>query len=158
VIPFLRCFNLFLSKQVLIAYDKEKLYVKSLVVSGVIFICATLVLSYLYKDVGASIAMVAYEGSLLALNYYYTRTTDPVLKVFDWTSALHALLGSALFIPMIIAFRRWMEADALFLFISIASCCVIYVLFQLFVLRNEFMLSLRSWSIQRLGLFQKRNK
>ena len=41
VVPFLRCYNLFLSKQVLLAYNNEKLYVKSLMISGAIFICST---------------------------------------------------------------------------------------------------------------------
>jgi O-antigen/teichoic acid export membrane protein len=158
-VPFLRCNNLFLSKQVLIAYNNEKLYVKSLIISGAIFICSTLVLSTLFNDVGASISMVIYEFSLLALNYYYSRKTDSILNIFDATSVLHALIGSLLFIPLVFLFRRWMQPDAVYLIVTIAACGILYVLFQLFVLRNEFMLTLRTWSLNYLGIaFQKRNK
>jgi len=158
IVPFLRCYNLFLSKQVLIAYDKERLYVRSLLASGVVFVCATLVLSFWYKDVGASISMVIYESLLVALNYYYAKKTDASLQVFDWLSVLHALFGSLLFIPIVVLFRRWLETDALILALTIGSCCIVYLLFQLFVLRNEFMISLRTWSVQYLGFSQKRHK
>lgn len=158
IVPFLRCYNLFLSKQVLIAYDKEKLYVRSLLVSGLVFVCATLILSSLYKDVGACASMVIYESSLIALNYYYAKKTDALLRVFDWISVLHALLGSLLFIPIVMLFRRWLEVNTLFLVLTISSCCLVYLFFQLFVLRNEFMISLRTWSVQYLGFSQKQDK
>jgi len=159
LVPFLRCYNLFLSKQVLIAYDKEKLYVRSLLISGLIFVAATLLLSSLFRDRGASIAMLLYESCLVAFNYYYARKLDAKLKVFDWRSLRDAIAGALLFIPMIFLLRRWMQTDWLFLSVIIGACAVVYVLFEAFVIRNELMLSLRAWGSEYLLVqFQKRHK
>ena len=155
VVPFLRCYNLFLSKQVLIAYDNEKLYLKSLFISGLIFIAATLVLSYFLRDVGASIAMVIYETSLLVFNYYYVKKTDRILKVFDWKSVTQAVAGAAIFVPVIFLSRRWMETDWLWLCLVIGSSAILYISFQLFVLKNEMLTSLRVSGMKYLNQLQQ---
>jgi len=144
IVPFLRCYNLFLSKQVLIAFDHEKLYLRSLLYSGGIFVIVTLVLSYLFQDVGASIAMVMYECLLLLFNYYYVRKIDQALKVFHWNSMLQALAAAAVFIPLIFLAKRWTNVDWLWLSALIGVCAFVYVSFLLFVLKNELMVSLRS--------------
>jgi O-antigen/teichoic acid export membrane protein len=156
IVPFLRCYNLFLSKQVLIAYDNEKLYLKSLFITGMIFIIATLILSYFFRDIGASIAMVIYETSLLLFNYYYVRKTDRQLKVFDWKSFVHALAGAAIFVPLIFLTRGWIETDWIWLCIIIGSSAVLYVSFQLFVLKNELMLSLRASGVKYFNQLQQK--
>jgi O-antigen/teichoic acid export membrane protein len=159
IVPFLRCYNLFLSKQVLIAYDKEKLYLKTLFMSGLICVIATLLLSYYLKDVGASIAMVIYESCLLIFNYYFVRKTDRLIKVFDWKSFIHALAGACLFMPLILFAQKWMKADWIWLTGIIGTCVLIYVLFQLFVLRNELMIGLRTWGLKYISnQFQKNDK
>ena len=153
VVPFLRCFNLFLSKQVLIAYDNERFYVKSLLLSGSIFVVATLFLSNQFQDVGASIAIVLYEACLVIFNYYFVKRTDNNLTVFDWKSMLEALAGSAIFVPLIFLARTWMFADWLWLSLVIGLCALVYILFLLFVLRNELMMSLRVSGIKYLNQF-----
>ncbi|HYJ38608.1 MAG TPA: flippase [Chitinophagaceae bacterium] len=159
IVPFLKCYNLFLSKQVLIAYDNEKLYLRSLFASGIIFVLATVLLSYFLKDVGASIAMVIYETCLLFFNYYFVKKTDSTLKVFDWKSVLHALAGAAIFIPLIIFSQRWMEADWLWLTLVIGVSAFAYILFQVFVLKNELMIGLRRWGLKYVSnSFQKNDQ
>ena len=151
IVPFLRCYNLFLSKQVLIAYDQERLYLKSLLITAIVFVPATLLLSYYFQDVGASVSMVVYEGTLLLLNYFYARKVDSSLKIFEWKSIIHGIAGAALFVPIILLARQWREPDWLWLTVVILTATIVYLLFQLFVLRNELMLSLRAWSIQYLN-------
>ncbi len=159
IVPFLRCYNLFLSKQVLIAYDNEKLYLRSLLITGVIFILTTLILSSLFKDVGASTAMVVYEGSLLIFNYYYVRKTDAGLRVFEWKSILHALIGSLLFVPLVILARQWTAPGWLWLSLVVIVSAFVYLLFQIYIIRNELMINLRAWGVNYLyHKFQKRTK
>jgi len=155
MVPFLRCYNLFLSKQVLIAYDNERLYLRSLFLSGLIFVAATISLSYLFKDKGASVAMVIYESSLLFFNYYYVKKTDRSLKVFDLKSVMQALAGAAIFVPLIFLARQWLHIDWLWLFVIIGASAVVYLSFLLFVLKNEIMMSLRSSGLKYLHQLQQ---
>ena len=155
MVPFLRCYNLFLSKQVLIAYDNERLYLRSLVLSGLIFVTATISLSYLFKDKGASVAMVIYESSLLFFNYYYVKKTDRNLKVFDLKSVMQALAGAAIFVPMIFLARQWLQTDWLWLCMIIGASTIVYISFLLFVLKNEIMMSLRSSGLKYLHQLQQ---
>ena len=155
IVPLLRCYNLFLSKQVLIAYDHERLYLRSLFFSGVIFVVATIFLSYFFKDVGASISMVVYESSLLLFNYHYVRKLDQGLKVFDWKSILQAIAGAAIFVPLIFLAKSWMDADWLWLCVLIGVCAAVYISFLLFVLKNELLVSLRSSGIRYFHQLQQ---
>ena len=148
LVPFLRCYNLFLSKQVLIAYDRERLYLKSLLITGIVFVPTTILLSYYFQDVGASISMVVYEAVLLLFNYFYVRKIDSSLKVFEWKSVMHAVAGALLFLPIILLARQWKEPDWIWLTVVILASTIIYLLFQLFIIRNELMMSLRAWGIQ----------
>ena len=142
VIPFLKCYNLFLSKQILIAYDKEKLYLKSLLICGLLFIAATLLLSSVWDDRGACYAMVLYESVLIILNYAYVKQTARSLLVFDWKTFGHAIIGTILFVPLIFVLKPYSWPTGLLLAIIIVSSAVIYCLFQVFVTRNELMVSL----------------
>jgi O-antigen/teichoic acid export membrane protein len=155
VVPFIRCYNLFLSKQVLMAYDNERLYLKSLLFSGLIFVASTIILSYLYQDKGASVAMVLYECSLLIFNYYFVKKTDRHLKVFDWKSVVQAILGAAVFVPLIFLARRWLHADWLWLCLIIGTCAAVYMSFLLFVLKNELMISLRVTGLKYFDRLQQ---
>jgi len=127
------------------------LYLKSLLITAIVFVPATLLLSYYFQDVGASVSMVVYEGTLLLLNYFYAKKVDSALKIFEWKSIIHGIAGAALFVPIILLARQWREPDWLWLTVVILTATIVYLLFQLFVLRNELMLSLRAWGIQYLN-------
>jgi len=73
------------------------------------------------------------------------------LKIFEWKSIIHGIAGAALFVPIILLARQWREPDWLWLTVVILTATIVYLLFQLFVLRNELMLSLRAWGIQYLN-------
>lgn len=81
--PILKAYNHFLSKQVLTAHNREKLYLKSLFVASIFFLVLILFLGYYFADTGASYAIVFTELLMLAMNYYYVRTAFLHLQVFD---------------------------------------------------------------------------
>lgn len=146
VIPILKCYNLYLSKQVLLAYDREKLYVRSLLIAGVLFIGGTLILSSMYQDVGACYAMVGYEAILVVMNLFYVRKTAGHLKIYDWKVLMQAVFGIALFVPIRYFFDKWDEVTWVSLSIVIILCAILYLLFQVFVMQNELF---HAWSLSR---------
>ena len=151
IYPILKAYNLFLSKQILIAHNEEKLYLRSLVTGGLLFIPITLLLSYFYADKGACIAMLMAEIIILLMNYYYVKQTVPDLKVFDHTSIVHALAGSLLFVPVIYFTGSVTQSDRfLVLIISIPVCVILYFLVQIFIIRNAFMLLLKGSMLRYL--------
>jgi O-antigen/teichoic acid export membrane protein len=144
IFPFLRAYNLFLSKQILIAHNQEARYLRSLVTGGLLFVPLTLTLSYFYADKGASYAMVISEVVILAMNYFYVRQTLPQLKVFDGTSIYQAMVGCLLFLPAAYVVNRLSGNDHLLvLLIAIPLCVILYFFMQAYIIRNTFVLFLK---------------
>ncbi len=141
LLPFIKAYSVLLSKQVLIANDREKLFLRSVIVGGVLFIVLTLLLSYFYQDKGACIAIMIAEGVIMGFNYYYARQTAPFLSLFHWRTAGEALTGSLLFIPIVWLVERIHASPAVVLGVAVASCITVYFLFLLFILRNAFVRS-----------------
>jgi len=149
VFPLLKSYNHFLSKQVLIAHNRERLYLHSLIVTSLVFIVLILILSYQYADSGASYAIMLAEALLLLINLYYVRKTAIHLNVFDMRTFLDALIGASLFIPIIYLVRNLVPSPLAILIISIAACVVVYIGVQAYVIRNHFMLTLKGIIIRR---------
>ncbi|MBC7826237.1 MAG: oligosaccharide flippase family protein [Chitinophagaceae bacterium] len=147
--PLLKSYNHFLSKQVLISHNRERLYLNGLVVTSVVFVFLMLFLSYKYADSGASYAIMLAEILLLLINYYYVRKTSTDLQVFDLRTFIHALVGASLFIPVVYLIRKLIPSPLPVLIISMGSCFFVYVIIQAFVIRNNFMLILKDVFIRR---------
>ena len=147
--PFLKSYNLFLSKQVLISHNRERLYLNGLLVTSLVFVFLMLFLSYKYADSGASYAIMLAEILLLVINYYYVRKTSMHLQVFDLRTFIHALIGASLFIPVVYLIRKVIPSPLLVLIISISSCFIVYVVIESFVIRNGFMVILKDAVIRR---------
>ncbi|AXY74442.1 flippase [Paraflavitalea soli] len=136
--PLLRTCNLFLSKQVLIAWGKEKLYLRSSIAGSLAFIVLSLLLSRYWADVGACCAIVAAEVTTLVINYYYARRVAGELQLFETKELSHAFGSALVFIPVIWGIQQLAQAPLLVLLLSIAACIVVYGLVQFFVMRNHF--------------------
>ena len=147
--PLLKSYNLFLSKQVLISHNRERLYLNGLLVTSLVFVFLMLLLSYKYADLGASYAIMFAEILLLVINYYYVRKTSMHLQVFDLRTFIHALIGASLFIPVVYLIRKVIPSPLLILIISISSCFIVYVVIESFVIRNGFMVILKDAVIRR---------
>ena len=149
--PFIRAYNLFLSKQILIPYDKEKLFLKSLVAGSSVFIILTLVLSAKYGDEGACIAILVAEMVTLLFNYVYVKRTAASLHVFDSRMLGHALLGAVLFVPVIYLIRLQWQADWKILVFSILACALVYTLVLFYFLNNTFTATIKAAAMKMLG-------
>lgn len=136
--PLLRTFNLFLSKQILIAYGKEKLYLRGSIVGSLAFIVLSLLLSGYFADVGACCAIVAAEAVTLLMNYYYARKVAGDLQLFEGKGLLHAGGSALIFIPVVLGIQQLTNSPLLVLLLSIASCILVYGLMQFLVMRNHF--------------------
>jgi O-antigen/teichoic acid export membrane protein len=147
--PFLKSYNLFLSKQILISHNHEKLYLNTLIVSSSIFVFLMLFFSSMYADTGASFAIIITEFLVLIMNYNYVRNTARHLLVFDVRTFIHAILGAALFIPIVYLIRMIIPSPLFVMILSIGSCFMVYMIFQSFVMRNDFMTILKDIAIRR---------
>lgn len=149
IFPLLKSYNHFLSKQVLISHNRERLYLNSLIITSLVFVVLMLVLSYQYADSGASCAIMLAEVLLLLINFYYVRKTSLHLNVFDTRTFVDALIGASLFIPIIYVVRNLVSSPLGILVISISACLVIYIGVQTYVIRNRFMLTLKGIIVRR---------
>jgi len=136
--PMLRGYNLFLSKQVLIPYNKERLYLTSLASGGALFIPLTLLLSHLYADIGACYALLGAEVLTLSMNYRYAKRTDPLLSLFDQKGFFQCLVCAVLFFPVVMLLRFWLDSALMIIIVSIIICALFYFASLTFVFRNEF--------------------
>ena len=148
--PFIRAYNLFLSKQILIPYDKEKLFLKSLVAGSSVFIVLTLILSAKYGDKGACVAILVAEMVSLLINYYYVKRTAVSLHVFDSRMLTHSLLGAILFIPVIYLVRLQWQADWKILVYSIVGCVLVYIIVLFYIVNNTFTATIKAAALKML--------
>ncbi|MGZ5190543.1 MAG: flippase [Flavisolibacter sp.] len=148
--PILKSYNHFLSKQVLISHNRERLYLNSLLITSLVFVALMLILSYRFADTGASYAIILAEILLLVINYYYVRKTSTYLRVFDVPTFIHAVIGASLFVPLVYLIRRTVPSHLLVLILSIVSCIIVYVGIQSFVIRNEFMVIIKNVVLRRV--------
>lgn len=143
IYPFLKGTGLFLSNPVLIAHHKEKNFLRNLVAGTILFIAAALVLGYYYSDTGVCIALVVTEAVMLFANYLSVKKNLPSLPIFDSRTMMHALLGSAFFIPLIYLIRSGTNSGIAILVTGIAGCSILYALF-LIMIRNSFALHIKT--------------
>ena len=138
IYPFLKGLGIFLSNPVLIAHNKERIYLRNLIAGVCLFVILAPFLDFYYGYSGACIALIFVESLIVALNYLSVKKLLPGLKIFDNETLLHALLGSSLFVPFVRFIKSEIVSDFGKLGISLIGCSCIYILFLFFVVRNNF--------------------
>lgn len=153
LLPLIKAYSVLLSKQVLVANDREKLFLRSVMVGGILFVVLSLTLSYCYADRGACMAILTAELVVMGINYYYARRTAPFLLLFHWRTAGEAVAGSLLFIPVVWVLKTMYSSPVIVVAASFVICLSGYFLFQLFILRNAFVRSVYKdgWAFLRAG-------
>lgn len=127
--PFLKAFGLFLNKQLLMPFDKEKLVLRGLTVGMIVFILLTIPLSYYFADRGMSVSIVLSELAVVIMNVFYIRVGGVRIFKVVFTSLLHAVLGTLFFLP-VVYFTEQVSADLLVqLVLAIVLCIVFYFAF-----------------------------
>ncbi len=135
--PLLKGISLFLSNPVLIAHDLEKVFLKNLLFSSLLFIPLSLLAGWYYGDKGMCAALVLTEAILIAGNYLSVRRHLPQLRLFHYRHFRDALLGCLLFIPVKYLLDIISISGSARLVSVIAACLLLYILLLL-LLRNNF--------------------
>jgi O-antigen/teichoic acid export membrane protein len=154
VFPFLKGVSLFLSNPVLIAHHREKVFLRNLVAGTLLFIAAALLLGSYYADTGICMALVGAELFMVVINYVSVRRLFPALTVFDVKALVHALVGSSVFIPVVLLVKNNIVSDWGRLLVIIPVCIVLYSLF-LFLVKNNLALQVKNILA---GVFIKKTK
>jgi O-antigen/teichoic acid export membrane protein len=149
--PFLKLLSLFISKQVLIANNKEKLSMLSLLAGCIALVTLMPILSFYFASGGACIAIMITELVILLMNCYYAKKMDAGLRIFDLTCFLKSCAGVLVFIPIIFLLKKYTGEGILFLLLSLLTCFMLYIFLQLFVLRNNFAIYLNTIIVQYLS-------
>lgn len=139
--PFLKAFGLFLNKQLLMPFDKEKFVLRGLTVGMLVFIGSTIPLSYYFADRGMSISIMLSELAVVVMNVFYTRDSGVKISKVVYTSCLHAGFGALCFVP-VIYFAEQISADLLVQLILAIVLCVVLYFIVLILVRNTLALRL----------------
>lgn len=134
--PVLSTFNMYVSKQLLQAYDAERYNFRSLLIGAAVLLIATYFLSARYQAAGAAAALLIAETVTLSINLVYAFRLHSSLRIFDMKTTGHIFLGAMLFAPFI-AGLRWLGFGQFVLLITgIAGSVFIYFLWMIFVART----------------------
>ena len=139
LLPFVKTYGLFLSKQILMSYNRDKLYLQALITGSILYIFLTLGFSWYWQDAGACYALITAESIVLAICYYYVKNKIPTLKVFDMATFFQSLITAALFIPIIKLLNAHIASPAIIILLSVIICIPLYFLVQLFIMKNKLL-------------------
>ena len=134
--PLIKAIGLFLNKQVLLPFDKERLVLRSLLITVAIFVPLAFTLSYFYSFEGACVAIIIAEAITTALNFYYVQKLGKGINVFDPRTILHAITGTLFFIPLVLTLRTTGLELLPTVLLSAFGCIAIYTAWLLAV-RNK---------------------
>ena len=144
VFPLLKILSLFMSKQVLVANNNERRYLKNLAAGCLVFCMLTPLLSFYFADQGACYAILITEAVILILNCYYAARTLPEIQIFDFKSLLYAGLSTLIFVPVVLLVRWYAMAELWILVWSVILCTITYFVIQAYIIRDSFALSLKA--------------
>lgn len=139
--PLVKAFGLFLNKQVLMPHNEEKLVLRALFLTMIVFIPLVLILSYYYSFIGTCIAIMIAELFNSCMNFYYAKKVDQGLEVFSISNIIHSLTGSLIFIPVIFLLDNVITDRIMMTVVSVIACAIVYLAWMLIV-RNKATLAL----------------
>jgi O-antigen/teichoic acid export membrane protein len=152
--PFLKAFGLFLNKQLLMPFDKEKLVLRGLTIGMIVFILFTIPLSYFYADKGMSISIMVSELAVVIMNVFYIRESGVKISKVVRSSFLHAVLGTLFFLPVIYLTEQ-VSPDLLVQLVAAMVLCILLYFAFLALIKNTLVISfIQSWHFQ---IHKKRN-
>lgn len=137
LLPFIKTYSLYLSKQILMSHGKEKLFLYSLIAGNIVYVLLMPGFSYYLNDRGACYAMVLAEIIILVISYIYVKRTFPGLKIFDVVIFLQSVLATLLFIPVIWLLKMYITSPVILLLLAVLICTSMYFLMQWLVLKNK---------------------
>ncbi|HEU4471421.1 MAG TPA: oligosaccharide flippase family protein [Flavisolibacter sp.] len=155
--PLVKAYSLFLNKQILMTYDKEKLILRGLALGAFVFLVLAFPLCYYFADKGMSFAIMGSELTVLLYNMQAVQRLGTHLRVLEQRTALEALAGSLLFVPIVWA-GQWIESGLLAIMAEVLACLAVYALFLFFIARNRIALHIAHSFFPTLSLFKTSNR
>ena len=135
--PFIKSYSIFLSKQILISYQLDKLVLQNFFAGSLIFLLLGYFFSIKWLDKGMCAATMLTELAVVVLNYYYAKRRLPLsIQLFDTRSFLYALISSVPFIGFYFLSKNFWQNSLVILFVSAPLCVVFYFLAQKLVFKN----------------------
>lgn len=140
--PLLRCYSLFLSNPILIGHQKEKLFLRNLAASSIVFFMLAIAGSFYLADYGLCLALIGSDLFLVIVNYYSVRRTIPYLQLFSLRVVWQSLVAALLFVPVVYFIFEYSNDALTRLWMSVLVCVFVYFLVLMFVFKNQALRSL----------------
>lgn len=137
--PLIKAYSLFLNKQLLMPYDKEKLVLKGLWIGVLVFLVTTFPLSYYYADRGTSIAIMVSEIATFICYLVWIPKPAGKISFFNARMLTDTVLASLLFIPVVYFTENSFENNIVTFVFQIFTCVAVYFVF-LFIAKNKMFL------------------
>jgi O-antigen/teichoic acid export membrane protein len=139
ILPCIIGFGHLFAFQILIPSDKTKEVFIAMLVGLITSAVLNFIITPLYQEIGASIACVITEVSVTLVYFYYCA------KLFSfkypWKFLGQSLAASLVFIPLAIGLKEITTNIFIYTAVVIISCVVSYILIQLYVFKNTFLLN-----------------
>ena len=150
--PFLKCYSMYLTKQMLQPFGHDKLVVKGLLAGFIVLVVSMFVLCPFWFDAGASVSLILSEAVAAAYFTWWLRKRYAHIQLFDFVTLLQAAGASLLFIPIVYITRRIGIHNLPQFFIMVAACIIVYFVVQLVICRNKILLQIYQSALKTIGL------
>ena len=139
VLPLLVGFGHFFAFQILIPAEKNKQVFIAMLAGLLISAVLNFSLAPFYQEKGAAIATIVTEIGVTLIYFYYTNS---VFKFkYPWPFLGQSIIASITFIPLVLGVKMMTGNIYLIAVLSVVGCSILYIMMQLYVFKNKFLLS-----------------
>lgn len=143
VFPLLKSYSLFQRNEILLPYQEEKLYVKSLLSGAITFIALAVLLCPWYGDVGASISVIAAELVVIVCNAIFIWRMGKMTQRIEWKMIAQTVAASLLFVPVIMLLKMATTNEYIVVSAGIITCTLLYAVLQTLIFKNPLAVEVR---------------
>jgi len=150
--PFIKCYSLYLTKQMLQPFGHDKLVVKGLLAGVIVLVISMAILCPFWQDAGASVSLILSELVIAAYFTWWLRKRYAHIQLFDFITLLQAAGTSLLFIPIVFITQRMGIHTLPQFFVMVLACIIVYFVVQLAVCRNKLLLQIYQSALKAIGI------
>lgn len=133
--PLVKSLSIFLSKQLLLPYDKEKRVLNSLLLGAIAFVASIVPFCYWWGGIGASLALIFSEILILGATVIYTFSIHKKILLVNVKTVMASVSGAVIFLLPAYLFNSLSHSGWVRMTGTILSCMLIYILLTLFVFK-----------------------
>lgn len=150
--PFIKCYSMYLTKQMLQPFGHDKLVVKGLLAGFIVLVVSMVILCPWWQDAGASVSLILSEIVTAAYFTWWLRKRYAHIQLFDFITLLQAVGASLLFIPIVYITGRIGVHTLPQFFIMVVACIIVYFVVQLVICRNKLLLQIYRSALKTIGI------